>query len=178
MVKKFLLGNLNHSNGALITELKFQAVANTGKYGYSQFISILPLNLMSCWHFSPQQAGNQELSPAPCQLPVQFYLSKGPSSQSVWHWRFLSWLGASKTVPWMGLPQGDVGRRRSPVILCWSQPTGHLVSSPAMHTAGLWKLSGFSIFFLIFANQMHQDSREHWLQCGGYIALSTGRTDA
>lgn len=61
-----------------------QAGAHAMKYGYFLFISILPSNLLSHWHFFfPQQAGNQEriLRFSAC-FQSNSYLSKGPESQT------------------------------------------------------------------------------------------------
>lgn len=117
--------------------LNLQAAANTGKYGYFLFISILPLNLMSCWHFSP--TNKQETKSCPqllCQLPVQFLFVQGSFKPEVLTLTLLVVLGAPRPAL-MGLP-GMWGRRRSPagpLLISTHWPSGLL--SPLCTQLGL-----------------------------------------
>ena len=135
-----------------------QAAANTGRYGYLPFIGVLPLNLMSCWHFIPQTS-RKLTAVLSCFASFQSdsNLSKGPSSQTeVLTLTLLVLLWAPR--PALTELPGMWGRRCSPAgppLISTHWPSGLfslLCTQLGLGSRDFLRDSAF-FFFNIFANQ-------------------------
>lgn len=108
---------------------------------------------MSCWHFPPQTSRKlRAVLSSFASFQSNSYLSKGPLSQRSWHWGFLS-CSELQDLPWRG-SQGCGGGDTAQLVLRWSQPTGHLVSSPCYAHSLVWEVETFfgiqHFFFNLF----------------------------